>query len=248
MARSQIRHKIPVDIRNFAKRFWTDAFPFAAFVGKHLPTAEEFRQDLTLRLKKITYPSHSRSTSKGRLKSTYEHLETLGILDVLLPELSSTDMITWAYSGDFESQIREIHSASSPLGKEFRSFHLSMIKELIRHTEEVRRLKNSSRVGEQWIGPYLRSAEEQLMIETSLVDKYLDRKPESEREALWSSVVSVYHCVNEVLNNTNIKNLALARHLTAILCSPNCASTGQLCVDPENMRRSLRRRRGRKPA
>jgi hypothetical protein len=57
MARSQIRQRIPEDIRSFAKRFWTDAFPFAALVGEHDPTEEEFRQDLTRRLKKITYPA-----------------------------------------------------------------------------------------------------------------------------------------------------------------------------------------------
>ena len=159
-------------------------------------------------------------------------------------------MVSGAHANNSEylSAIRQIRSSSTPLGKKFRDFHVSLAKELIRHTAALRKLIGTFQPDDKWIGPYFGTALERIIFELAVLRLYTRENPDSDSKATRESVRTVYSLVSDVLKRSKVSNHALCHHLTSIICSANCLTTGVLSLSPESVRKLLARNPVKKPA
>lgn len=246
MARYKLRQRIPEKVLWFADAHYP-FYPTDVLFQPRLANDEQFAAELKRRLEKIPYPYEPTRAQKAKSQSTFELMGKLGVLTSIVAPSLISQLRIWANQPEYLSRLRQIRSTSTAIGKKFRDFHVSLAKELIRHAAAVWRLKETYQLGDEWIGPYLRTVEERLMVETALLRLYTEEKPDSDSKATRESVRMVYSLVSDALKRDKVSNHALCHHLTSIICSPNCHITGVLSPSPEGVRKLLARNQDKKP-
>jgi hypothetical protein len=223
-------------------------YPIERLFPPRFASDEQFAAELERRLKKIPYPYEPTRAQSAQSQSTFELLDKLGALPSIVEPSLISQLKIWANGPEYSFGFRQIHSSSTAHGQEFRKFHVSLAKELTRHTAAVRKLKEAYQLGDEWIGPYLRTAEERLMVEAALLHVYTEVKQDSDSKATRESVRMVYSLVSRALKTSKVSNDALCHHLTSIICSSNCLTTGVLSPSPGSVRKRLARNPVKKPA
>ena len=244
MARYKLSQRIPKQVLLLADRHYPDQ-PFDALFPPRFAGDEQFVAELEQRLKKIPYPYEPTRAQKAQSQSTFQLMDKLGALPLivepsLIPWLNILANMPAHYSG-----LRQIRSSSTAVGKKFRNFHVSLTKELTRHTAAVRKLKEAYEPGDEWIGTYLKTAEERLAVEVAVIRVYTESYPLSDTTVTRNSVCAIYAHISEALKSKTA-NHALCRHLTSIICSSNCLATGVLFPSPESVRKLIERDRVKK--
>jgi hypothetical protein len=105
----------------------------------------------------------------------------------------------------------------------------------------LRKLSASYELAEECIGPYVRTVEEHLMLETVLLRECIEEKTQADSGATRNTVKWVYSEVSQAFKQPKINTRVLAHHLTSIICSPNCRTTKTLSPTPESVRRRIER-------
>lgn len=241
MARYRLLNRVPKHLLSMAQAGGTGCYPIDRLFSNSLISEEGFGPALKNRLDKISYPYESTRAQKHRPTSTYEKLEKHGLAKALFEQHVLSLLKMWSDFPEYWSRHNEIHSSNTVKGKNFRQFHNTLAKELTRHAATVRDLRSGYELGEEWVGSYLRSVEWRLLDELLVLRTYIELKPETTTMATREAVLGVYGEVCSVFRTTNVKNNALACHLTSVICSPTCLVTGMLDPNPENVRKLISR-------
>jgi len=241
MARYKLSDRLPRKILDLAETYYPIDYPFERLFSSRFHSDEQFAAELTRRFKKIPYPYEITRAQVTQSRSTYEVLGKLGVLQAILSESVVCQLQIWGTGPDFWWGLRQIHDAGTELGKKFRRFHIPFAKELLRHTAAVQKLKVEYELGEELIGPYLRTAEQLLMSEAALLRVYIEEKPQSAAKVMRKSVEAVYSEISRVFKKAKITNRALCFHVTSIICSHRCLTTKALSPTPESVRKILER-------
>jgi hypothetical protein len=85
------------------------------------------------------------------------------------------------------------------------------------------------------------------MSEMAILRIYTEEETVSENKATRGWVTSVYSEISRALREARIENHTLFCHLTSIICSSNCLTTGLLSPSPEAVRKVLARNPVKKP-
>jgi hypothetical protein len=246
MARYKLSQRIPKKVLLLADGHYPD-YPIEALFPPRLASDEQFSAELEQRLKSFPYPYEPTRAQKAQSQSTFELINKLGALPLILEHSLISWIRLWAYMPAYWSGLRQVRSSSTALGKKFRKFHVSLTKELTRHTAAVRKLKEAYQLGDEWIGSYLQAAEERLAVEAAVLRVYTESYPLSDTRVTRESVRVIYAHVSNALKSKTA-NHALCRHLTSIICSSECLATGVLFPSPESVRKLIERDPVKKPA
>ena len=215
------------------------AFPFHLFFPARFATDEQFAADLTKRLRAIPYPYELARAKRTQSDSTYDVLRKRGALESLF-QASVIHVLHLQVETDEQwFGLRHLRFANTEAGKKFRKFHIPLAKDLARHVSVLRRLSESYDLAEEWIGPYVRTVEERLMLEIVLLRECTEEKYESDASATRNSVKTVYSTVSDAFKMH--ASHALCRHVTSIIFSPDCVTTKVLLPNPESVRKLLSR-------
>ena len=247
MARYKLRQRIPEKLLWLANTHYPP-YPIDALLPPRFASDEQFAAELERRLKKIQYPYEPTRAQGAQPRSTFELMNELGALPLIVEPSLISQLRKLANAREYLSGLRQIHDSSTALGKKFRNFHVSLAKELTRHVAAVSKLTEAYEIGVEWLGLYLETAEERLMVEASVLHVYTETKPCSDSKATRASVRNVYRLVSRALEIGKVSNHALCRHLISIICSANCATTGVLSPSPESVRKLLARNPVKEPA
>lgn len=248
MARYKLSQRMPELLSAIAHANYP-FYPIDALFKPRVLSDENFSEELEGRLKTIPYPYKPTRAQKAQSQSTFELIRKRGVLSSIFePSLISRLKASAVDKPEYWSILRQIRSTSTVLGSEFRHFHNSFAKELARHTAALRKLKDEYQLGNELIGLYLQTAEEQLINEAALLRMYTEEsEPDSDSKATRDSVRMVYSLISDALQRGNVSNHALSCHLTSIICSPNCLTTAVLSPSPESVRKLLERNPVKKP-
>jgi hypothetical protein len=241
MARYKLSQRIPKHVLLLNDGYYPE-YPIDALFPLRFASDEQFAAELEQRLKKIPYPYEPTRAQKAQSQSTFDLMDKLGALPLIAEPSRMLSLRIWANMPAHYSRLRQIRSSSTALGKKFRNFHVPLTKELTRHTAAVRKLKEAYQLGDEWIGSYLKTAEQRLSVEAALLRAYTESYPLSDTRVTRESVCVIYDHLSKALKSKTA-NHALCCHLTSVICSPNCLATGMLFPSPESVRKLIERDR-----
>ena len=161
MARYKLSQRIPKHVLLLNHGYYPE-YPIDALFPPRFASEEQFAEELEQRLKKIPYPYALTRAQKAQSQSTFELMDKLGALPLIAEPSLMLSLRILANLPAHYSRLRQIRSSSTALGKKFRNFHVPLTKELTRHTAAVRKLKEAYEPADEWIGSYLKTAEERL--------------------------------------------------------------------------------------
>jgi hypothetical protein len=210
---------------------------------ERFPNDQEFAAELKRRFNKIPYPYEATRAHGTKSIATYEVLRDRGVLDSIFDRSVIHRLKVEIDLQDYDSYLRQIRCAGTELGKKFRTSHIPLAKELVRHKNVIRKFRDQN-IGDYWIWDYLEAAEKCLVSEVGTISFYLEERLPSERETNSERVTSVYSEISHALT-AHCNNHALFCHLTSIICSSNCLTTGLLSPSPEAVRKLLARHMGK---
>ena len=81
-----------------------------------------------------------------------------------------------------------------------------------------------------------------LAVEAAVLRAYTESYPPSDTSTTRFSVCAIYDHLAEALKSKTASH-ALCCHLTSVICSPNCLTTGMLFPSPESVRKLIERDR-----
>jgi hypothetical protein len=242
MAKYKISDRVPPSILEASKRLIPLVYPFHTLFPPRFASDQQFADDLKQRFKAIPYPYNLARAKGTQPPSTYEILQKRGAADSLFEPHVIEPLHLWVEDNEQWYKIRLLRFANTDAGKKFRKFHVPLAKDLVRHVNVLQKLKASYELAEEWIGPYVRTAEERLMYEIALLRVCTEENPESDTSATRRTIELVFDSVSHALTSANTTNRSLACHLTSIVCCSNCLTTKVLVPSPETVGKRLARR------
>ncbi len=246
MARYKLSQRIPPLLSEATDANYP-SYPIEELFCPRFATAEQFAAELEQRLKKIPCPYAPTRAQKAQTISTFEFIDKDGLLSSIFEPSLISQLTAHTNNSEYLSGIRQIRSSSTSLGKKFRDFHVSLAKELIRHTAALQKLMGAFEPDDEWIRPFLGTALDRIVFELAVLRLYTKENPDSESKVTRELVKAVYSLVSAALKRRKVLNQALCHHLTSIICSPNCVTTGVLSPSPESVRQLLDRNPVKKP-
>lgn len=209
-----------------------------------LGSAEKSKREIIDRFSRIRYP-FPEGTKSG--KTVLDHLKSSKLVDVLLtPPMLWQIRMVWQFQRYFELQ-RELRNKKHSQHGVPLDFHREMLFLLSDHMERIATLAEEYSVPDQvWFREYYSAIQSQLLREgASYYPEFRKWFKPAHKLTLRSHAVSncldLYFSVVKTFRAHDEKSRKLARHVTAVICSPaHLVRAEKLKPDPETVRKYVK--------